>query len=259
MRTAKLAALLSLILVSVATLAQRPEPTILSSVPPAQSSLETGDRRFHWKAALAETIVFTGIMHGINARQYTGPHDNFFQRYADSVSDYRWNTWFDGNSGVTNNLGHPLMGAVAGSIELQNDPTGRALMMSKDRLYWNSRLRTLAWATAFSVQWEIGPLSESSLGNYGESYWIRDGRVVNGTGLSDMFMTPLGGFGVILGEDAVDRWMLPHANCAMTRKRKVAWALMTPTRSAANMLRLKAPWHRDTRVGELCFGISEKP
>jgi len=237
---------------SAAALAQIPAPSNTPILPPAPPSIETSDHHFHWKAALTESFVFTGIMHGINARQYTGPHNNFFERYADSVSDYRWNTWFDGNSGVTNNLGHPLMGAVAGSIELQNDPTGRVLKMSKDSRYWNSRLRTLAWATAFSVQWEIGPLSESSLGNYGKSYWIRDGRVVNGTGLSDMFMTPLGGFGIILGEDAVDRWMLPHADCAMTRKRKFAWAALTPTRSAANLLRLKAPWFRDSRSNELC-------
>jgi hypothetical protein len=140
------------------------------------------------------------------------------------------------------------MGAVAGSIELQNDP-GRRIRMGKDSRYWNSRLRSLAWATAYSVQWEIGPVSESSLGNYGKSTWIRDGRVVNGTGLSDMFMTPLGGFGIILAEDAVDKWMLPHADCSMTKKRKLAWAALTPARSAANLVRFKAPWYRDEVAG----------
>jgi hypothetical protein len=211
-------------------------PTATTSIP---------EHGFRWKPALAQSFAFTGAMHLINARQYTGPHDHFFQRYADSVSDYRWNTWFDGNSGVTNNIGHPLMGAVAGSIELQNDPAGRKLQISRNRHYWNSRLRTLAWATAFSVQWEIGPLSESSLGNYGKSTWVRDGRVVNGTGLSDMIMTPVGGFGWILAEDAVDKWMLQHAGCSMSRKRKVAWAALTPARSTANLFRLKAPWYRD--------------
>lgn len=192
-------------------------------------------------------------MHLVNIHQYQVPHDHFLQRYADSVSDYRWNTWFDGNSGVTNNLGHPLMGAVAGSIELQNDPSGRVLSMSKDSRYWNSRLRALAWATAFSVQWEIGPLSESSLGNYGSTTWVRDGRVVNGTGLTDMIMTPVGGLGIILAEDAVDRWMRPHAGCNLSKKRKVVWAALTPTRSAANLIRFKAPWFRDYKAEENCL------
>jgi hypothetical protein len=258
LRIVRLSVVLTSIFVSAACLAQSSEPAPESS-PTIKAAAETSTaRKFHWKGALLQSFAFTGIMHGINVRQYAGPHNNFFERYADSVSDYRWNTWFDGNSGVTNNLGHPLMGAVAGSIELQNDPTGRTLHMSKDSRYWDSRLRSLAWAAAFSVQWEIGPLSESSLGNYGKSTWIRDGRVVNGTGLSDLVMTPLGGFGIILGEDAVDNWMLPHADCSLSKKRKVAWAVLTPARSAANLLRLKAPWYRDSRANELCSEISTR-
>ena len=244
MRIAKLAVVVGLIIGTADCFGQNsdPRPAPSSTFQPAT---QIPAERFHWKAALLQSGFFLGVMHGINARQYAGPHNNFFARYADSVSDYRWNVWFDGNSGVTNNLGHPLMGAVAGSIELQNDPGGRALQLSKDRRYWTSRLRTLAWAAAFSTQWEIGPVSESSLGNYGKSYWIRDGRRVNGTGLSDMFMTPLGGFGIVLGEDAVDKWMLPHADCTMTRKRKLSWAMLTPARSAANLLRFEAPWYRE--------------
>ena len=196
------------------------------------------------------------MLHGINARQYTVPHDHFFQRYADSVGNYRWDTWFDGNSGVTNNIGHPLEGAIAGSIELQNDP-GRRFRIGKDRRYWNSRLRALAWAAAFSVQWEIGPLSEASLGNYGSSTWVRNGRVVNGTGLTDFVMTPVGGFGWILAEDAVDRWMLPHADCSMTKKRKAAWSALTPARSVANLMRWKKPWYRDSATNTACGSTSQ--
>jgi len=242
LRKAKFAALMGMVLVATACFAQNSAPQHSDNF---STTTESPDTKFHWKPALAQSFAFTGVMRLINARQYTGPHDHFFQRYADSVSDYRWNTWFDGNSGVTNNIGHPLMGAVAGSIELQNDPSGRRLQIGSDRRYWNSRLRTLAWATAFSVQWEIGPLSESSLGNYGKTTWVRDGRVVNGTGLTDMIMTPVGGFGWILAEDAVDKWMLPHANCTMSKKRKVSWAALTPARSTANLFRLKAPWFRD--------------
>jgi hypothetical protein len=232
---------MGMVLIAAACFAQSSAPAHSDGF----STADSNDTKFHWKPALAQSFAFTGVMHLINIRQYTGPHDHFFQRYADSVSDYRWNTWFDGNSGVTNNIGHPLMGAIAGSIELQNDPSGRRRQIGSDRRYWNSRLRTLAWAAAFSVQWEIGPLSESSLGNYGKTTWVRDGRVVNGTGLSDMIMTPVGGFGWILAEDAVDKWMLPHADCTMSKKRKVAWAALTPARSTANLFRLKAPWFRD--------------
>jgi hypothetical protein len=234
---------------SLAQNAKSDEPALKPEIPVAATP-----EKFHWGAALAESGIFLGVLHGINARQYMVPHDHFFRRYADSVADYRWDTWFDGNSGVTNNLGHPMEGAVAGSIELQNDPTGRRMVLSKDRRYWNSRLRALAWSTVFSVQWEIGPLSEASLGNYGSSTWVRNGRVVNGTGWTDFVMTPVGGLGWIIAEDAVDKWMRPRADCSMSKKRKAAWAALTPARSVANVLRWKKPWYRDelqTSCGEV--------
>ncbi len=57
-----------------------------------------------------------------------------------------------------------MEGAVAGFIEIQNDRRYRKLEFG-DNNYWKSRLRATAYAFAFSTQFEVGPISEASLGN----------------------------------------------------------------------------------------------
>jgi hypothetical protein len=52
----------------------------------------------------------------------------------------------------------------------------------------------MAWAAGYSLQFEIGPLSEASIGNVG----MRPQT----TGWVDYVVTPLGAFGLIAAEDA---------------------------------------------------------
>ncbi|MCA1624805.1 MAG: hypothetical protein LC778_13580 [Acidobacteria bacterium] len=66
----------------------------------------------------------------------------------------------------------------------------------------------------------------------------------------DLVMTPVGGTGLVIAEDAVDKYFLKNwlekktANIFII---KISRSLFTPTTSIANMLRWQMPWKRDNR------------
>jgi hypothetical protein len=199
-------------------------------------------RNFNWTGALGETALFLGVEHSLNIKNYLDiPHDHFFHRYAESVRGYHFDRWNDGNHIFTNDVGHPFSGAIVGYVFVQNSPTARNPQSAGD--YWRSRLKATAWAAAYSLQWEIGPVSESSLGNYGIYPFLDSkGHVVNSTGLTDLVLTPVGGLGWMLAEDWLDHRFLsapdrhPHTLLCIG---------LNPARTTANSLRLKKPCYRD--------------
>jgi hypothetical protein len=73
-------------------------------------------------------------------------------------------------------------------------------------------------------------------------------RAGNGTGMVSLFTTPILGTMWTTTEDALDRWVLKplwqnHRHPFLL----TATSFLNPTRSTANMLRLRAPWYRDSR------------
>lgn len=169
-------------------------------------------------------------------RELGGP---FFEDYFTSVSNIH--TWSDQDGILTNYVGHPMMGAVAGYVQVFNDPRGRKLEFdSSSKAYWQSRLKGLAWSAAYSLQYEIGPLSEASIGNVG--------RVPPTMAVTDLVMTPLGGFGLILLEDWLDKRFISRWEPGSSRNRaKLFRILLNPNRAFANLLRGKRPSYRDNR------------
>lgn len=218
---------------SIAGSAGAASSIISTQVPPAP--------RFHWGAAFQQSFYLLAIQHGVRMsqqktrEQMRGP---FFKSYAESVAGVQG--WGDGDSIATNYLGHPMQGAISGYIEIQNEPSGMYEEFGGTQRYWNSRLRAMAWAAAYSTQFEIGPLSEATIGNVGKQKETG--------GWADFMMTPTGGFGLILAEDALDKFFISRwERTASTPKRRVYRVLLNPCRSFANVLRNKVPWHRDTR------------
>jgi hypothetical protein len=65
----------------------------------------------------------------------------------------------------------------------------------------------------------------------------------------DLVITPLGGFAVMLAEDALDRFVIRKAERWTSHpwSRILIRGFLNPNRSLANMLRLQVPWQRDTR------------
>jgi hypothetical protein len=203
------------------------------------------DASFQIGTAFEESGRFLAIQHVFRIvtepgtrRSLGGPFMRDYGRSLKGISG-----WSDGDPFIVNYVGHPMEGAIAGYIAIQNDPASRKLRFGNNSTYWNSRLRAMAFATAYSEQFEIGPVSEASIGN------IQAGTVERG--VVDHFVTPLVGFGWMVAEDAIDEhfvmkvegWSKNRAVMVLTR------SLMNPSRSFSNLMRFKPPWHRDTRAG----------
>jgi len=200
---------------------------------------------FQWRPALVQSGLFALIEHGGRLAQ-AGTRDQlkgpFWRDYWTSVKGLS-GRWDDGDTKVCNYMAHPMQGAVAGYIQVQNDPQGMYREFSRQPQYWTSRLKALAWSAAYSTQFELGPFSEAAIGNIG----MKPGTMA----LVDLVMTPLGGFGWQIGEDAADRYLVQwiESKTGLRGVRIVARSLLNPCRSMANILRGRYPWHRDTREG----------
>ena len=89
-----------------------------------------------------------------------------------------------------------------------------------------------------SSQLEIGPISQPSIGNVGLS-----GKQPYG----DVVITPTVGLGMLIGEDILDKYIVRR----LERYSGSFWVkvfsrtLLNPTRTMANIIRFKIPWHRD--------------
>ena len=155
-------------------------------------------------------------------------------------------------------------GAISGYIELQNDPRGRDLRISRDRAYWNSRFRGSLWATAYSTESEIGPLGGEAgiFHEGGYTYPINcvkkssalgrcenpSAESTNNTGWVDFIITPVVGTLWLNGEDTIDRYITNPlvANHPNGFGYKVIRSTRNPPRSLPTKLRGRYPWYRNS-------------
>lgn len=224
----------------------------------------TGQEPYHWKGLLLQSFAFLMLEHGPRvltadaADRHLLLNKPFWSDYWASLGQFNMRRWNDGDSFAVNYVGHPLQGAISGYIEVQNDPRGRALEFSRDRRYWDSRYRAFLWSVAYSTQFEIGPISETSIFNQGGyTYPLgcdgkgaaceKHAKYTNNTGWVDFIITPVVGSLLLVGEDAVDRYIsdpLMHEH-PYGFGYKVLRSSLNPSRSLANMLRGRYPWYRD--------------
>ena len=105
-----------------------------------------------------------------------------------------------------------------------------------------SRARGAAFAAAYSVQFEIGPLSEASIGNVG----LRPET----TGWVDYVVTPAGAFGLVIAEDVLDRffveWVERHTRNSVWRAS--LRLIFNPARAMSNTAAGHLPWYRPDRT-----------
>lgn len=226
--------------------------------------------KFQWKPALLQTMEMVVFEHAWRlafdpGMRYLLAHKPFWHDYGASLTDYHMNYWEDGDSFLVNDIGHPMEGAAYGRVFLQNDPKSFVEIGASKR-YWSSRLKALAWATAWSTQFEVGPLSEASLGSQGGYYysigcgtekWCLTtppysngvnnhtgiGGITNNTGWTDFIVTPVVGLGWILAEDTIDRFIVtPVAREHRILGGRVLRSALEPTRSFAALFAGKFPW-----------------
>ena len=215
---------------------------IVQADPPARQVNPEG--RFNWRGALVQSFNFLAIEHSARMTQSKTREEfggRFIKDYFASVKGLK--SWGDGDSVFTNYVGHPMQGAIAGYIQIHNDPGGMFLQFDNSREYWSSRLKALGWSAAYSTQFELGVLSEATIGNVGK----RPGTM----GAVDLVMTPTGGFGLIVLEDALDRYLIQRLESRTAgRVRRILYrSVLNPNRAFANLLRFRYPWHRDSRPG----------
>ena len=169
-------------------------------------------------------------------RELTGP---FFADYRRSVHIPR--QWEDTDAWWVNYIGHPIHGAAAGYIWIDHERSAPS-EITLSRSYWATRGRAAAWAAAYSLQFEYGPLSEASIGNVGlnpaTNGWV------------DHVVTPVGAFGLIVAEDALDKYFVKWAEARIgNRVLRASLRLMfNPGRTLSNTASGRYPWHRDGRA-----------
>ncbi len=213
------------------------------------AGLENTDIEFHWRPAIIQSGLFLGLQHGFRMteektrKELKGP---FFADWKASVKNLRG--WDDGGKVFTNYIAHPLQGALTGRIFINNSGIARNEEFGRSKQYWKSRLKAMAWSAVWSTQFEIGPISEASLGNVGKNLHSQGNSKMT---YGDLVLTPTLGTAFAIAEDAVDKYILKNF---IERKLenpvliKILRSVLTPTTSFANLLRGRLPWRRDFRL-----------
>ncbi len=195
---------------------------------------------FNWRGALTQSFIFLGVQHGfaiiLQEKTRRSLKGKFWGDYVDSVKALRG--WDDGGKFFTNYIAHPLQGSFTGFIYVQNSPQARRAQFGMSRDYWSSRMKAMLWTAVWSTQFEIGPISQASIGNVGLSRkqtW------------EDIVVTPTLGTVMLIAEDAVDRYIIKSIERRWDNfyVKIFSRMILNPTRLFANMLRFKAPWYRD--------------
>lgn len=202
--------------------------------------------RFNWDAALGQSFLLMTGLHTLRVAtqadtraELGGP---FWKDYVQTLG--RLGGWSDGDTFFTNYTLHPMMGATAGFIQIQNDPEGMVADFGASSDYWLSRTQALAWSTAFSFLFELGPMSEAAIGNVG--LHPRDSSE-HPMAWVDLVVTPVVGAIWLVGEDALDRYVVNRIeDTGWNNHVKATFRVaLNPCRAVANIARLKTPWHRD--------------
>jgi hypothetical protein len=195
---------------------------------------------FNWRGALSQSFLFLGIQHGfaIISQEKTrrSLKGKFWSEYVDSVKSLKG--WDDGGRFFTNYIAHPLQGSFTGFIYVQNSPQAKRAQFGASRDYWSSRMKAMLWTAVWSTQFEIGPISQASIGNVGLS-----GKQT----WEDIVVTPTLGTAMLIAEDAIDRYIIRSIERRWDNfyVKIFSRMLLNPTRIFANMLRFKPPWYRD--------------
>jgi hypothetical protein len=192
-----------------------------------------------WGSLFSQSLRFLAIEHAFRYATEAGtrhPGLPFFRGYIDSVGALHG--WADGDPFYVNYVGHPMQGAVAGYLWTLNDTRFRFVEFGRNPEYWKSRIRAGAFAWAYSVQLEIGPISEASIGNVQASFPQQ--------GLVDHVVTPAIGLGWMIAEDALDQYLVRFVERKTQNRylRALVRGGANPSRSFANAISGQWPWAR---------------
>jgi hypothetical protein len=196
----------------------------------AQSAADHRDGGIAWRPVLTESLLFLTAQHLsrlIEDRTVSRLGGPFVNDWFDSVRSL--NRFNDGGKIFTNYVAHPMMGSVVAHILGQNDPEYLENRIGSGNTYWRAKGKQFLFATAYSIQFEIGPLSESSLGN------IHQASI-------DLWLTPTLGTVWSVGEDLAAQHILRRLRANHPKWANTLTIFLNPTRSFANLMAFKRPW-----------------
>jgi len=209
--------------------------------------------KVQWVPAIGEALLFSAVQNGfrVATQDYTRSRigGKFFEDWGSSIGNLHG--WGDGDDFFTNYALHPIQGSINGFIFVQNDPQHRCAVFGRNRAYWKSRARATLFAFAASEAFELGPISEASIGNAPQYYpqW----------GFVDHVITPTLGLAWMVAEDMLDKNLVTRLEGKTRSKplRALARSVFNPGRSMANLMAFRSPWYRDTRSNQLGNAVLE--
>ena len=94
---------------------------------------------YQWRGLIWQSVEFNVAENGFRAIGDSGmrdilAHRPFWHDWLASAKQFNMRRWNDGDSFIVNYVGHPLQGAIASYIEIQNSPTQRRLQFGRPRL-----------------------------------------------------------------------------------------------------------------------------
>jgi hypothetical protein len=225
-------------------------------------SVETNHARgcgVHWHQLIISTTLFSAFQDAGNL--YTGyfyrtetTQGDWFDRWINSAAGWRWNVWNDANPLIDDYVGHPMMGAIAADLWIQNDPKSMTVDASNSWPYWRRMLRAGTYSAAYSFEWKLGPTGEAGFGHNGDHYYYdnsyKNGKeLTNETGWVTLVTTPVGGDLWVMGEDLMDKHVVAPVEAAGRNPfALLGLSFLEPAHATANIFRFRPPWYRDDRV-----------
>ena len=205
-----------------------------------------------WRKAFLESGLFIVLMNGKRAAlepwTQAGMNGPFFKDYWRSIKgSLKWK-WKDGDDFFINYIRHPAEGATFAFVMRQNDPNSiDAGSCGFSKKYFKQTIKTLFFSAIASTLFEIGPVSEASIGNVG---YFKE------SGLVDFVVTPTVGVAFMIGQDLLDNYVIKNLERKVHNKifRATMRVALNPSRSLANALAFKKPWYRkrDKLEGNVC-------
>jgi hypothetical protein len=89
----------------------------------------------------------------------------FFKEWFASASTLC--CWDDGDRMTTNYLFHPLLGSTTSFVFANNHRASQETPIAISRRYWKAKGAQGLYSFIYSLNYELGPLSEASIGNVG--------------------------------------------------------------------------------------------
>jgi hypothetical protein len=210
-----------------------PQPQAPPATKPSAQFVTGSKGTIDYAGLLADSFTMLTIQHTFRIaaeaktrRALKGP---FWEDYFEALSI--WRGWDDDDMFRVNYFGHPAMGAFSAFVFANNDEVSKNTNFGEPG-YGRAKWRQFLFANVYSLQFELGPYSEASIGNVDQA-------------LIDHILTPTVGIAWSSVEDMIDAKLL-----AKLRRNHKNWAnvlasFITPMHALANVAGFKHPWYRE--------------